>query len=101
MNERLSRDDMIYQFVNHDTMALRVSVSTCLYTWTTANVNMALTGDDRVDSHWMAAVWPDMMYNTVQLLLLLHKYIGWNDVTYLRSQYDRHFAGQHRRTVRS
>jgi len=27
--------------------------------------------------------------------------IGWNDVTYLWSQYDRHFVGQHRRTVRS
>jgi len=28
-------------------------------------------------------------------------YIGWNDVTYLWSQYDRHFVGQDRRTVRS
>ena len=28
-------------------------------------------------------------------------YIGWNDVTYLWSQYDRHFVGQDRRTLRS
>jgi len=28
-------------------------------------------------------------------------YIGWNDVTYLWSLYDRHFVGQDRRTVRS
>jgi len=26
-------------------------------------------------------------------------YIGWNDVRYMWSQYDRHFVGQHRRTV--
>jgi len=33
---------------------------------------------------------------------LTNVYIGWtwNDVTYLWSQYDRHFVGQHRRTVR-
>jgi len=35
------------------------------------------------------------------LLLLCGKYIGWNDVTYLWSQYDRHFVGQHGRTVHS
>jgi len=28
-------------------------------------------------------------------------YIGWSNVTYLWSQYDRHLVGQHRRTVRS
>ena len=31
----------------------------------------------------------------------LTQYIGWNDVTYLWPQYDRHFAGQDSRTVRS
>ena len=28
-------------------------------------------------------------------------YIGWNDITYLWPQYDRHFVGQDRRTVHS
>jgi len=36
------------------------------------------------------------------ILILIHRvYMGWNDVIYLWSQYDRHFVGQHRRTVRS
>jgi len=33
--------------------------------------------------------------------MVVFVYMGWNDVTYLWSQYDRHFVGQHRRTVRS
>ena len=32
-------------------------------------------------------------------LIVVELYIGWNDVTYLWSQYDRHFVGQQRRTV--
>jgi len=78
-----------------------VSVSTRLYilerqptsTWH----SMAMTESSLTD--WLPCGL--MMYNIVQLLLLLQKYIGWNDVTYLRSQYDRHIVGQHRRTVRS
>jgi len=76
MNDRLSRDDMIYQFVNHDTMALIVSVSTRLYilerqptsTWH----SMAMTESSLTD--WLPCGL--MMYNIVQLLLLLQKYIG-------------------------
>jgi len=38
--------------------------------------------------------------NTNTYLQNALQYIGWkNDVTYLWSQYNRHFVGQHRRTV--
>ena len=48
-----------------------------------------------------AVCWVDSVILWDPTLLLLDSYIGWNDVTYLWSQYDRHFVGQHRRTVRS
>jgi len=40
-------------------------------------------------------------YKNLTFLPFEIEYIGWNDVTYLWSQYDRHFVRQHRRTARS